>query len=114
MEAALGVVDGPEASGTGQRDGVGERADAVEGRVGLEVKREHLKAQVEVPPGRLHQVPSGHRLAHLEEPLPLDAVSAGVRDVVEEPEDPVGVDPPVGAGHGTVRVLLFLAVLTAG
>ena len=49
----------------------------------------------------------------LVEALLDDPVAAGVRDVLEEPEDAVGVDPAIRAVDGAVRVAVLLAELAA-
>jgi len=81
-----------------------------------QVQGVNFEAKVEVgSSGRGHagQSSVGHG-ANLEKALSRDSVAAGVGHVIEEPQDAVRVHPPVGSGHGPVRMLLFLAILTAG
>ena len=61
----------------------------------------------------LPRVPFRCTTPHLVEALLDDPVAAGVRDVLEEPEDAVGVDPAVGAVDGAVGVTVLLAELAA-
>ena len=49
----------------------------------------------------------------LVEALLDDPVAAGVRDVLEEPEDAVGVDPAIRAVDGAVWVAVLLSELSA-
>ncbi len=50
---------------------------------------------------------------NLEEPRLLNPISLVVGDVVEEPEDSVGIDPSVGTDDGAVGSAMLLAVLAA-